>query len=430
MHNKLGFILVAAISMLIDWYVFQGVKTLITGLQSLRLRQIINWSYWMFSVGLTVSLLYIFYSILATGKITTFTNIAFNTFLTLFVTKLVFIIVLFGEDIYRIVATAFNFFNSSHTKTISGEPLMPDRRKFISQVGLLIASIPFTSFIYGIVKGKYDFKLHKHTLYFDDLPENFDGFTITQISDIHAGSFDNEEAVQSGIDLANKQNSDLFVFTGDLVNNEAEEIVPWLNHFKQLKAPYGQFSILGNHDYGEYFPWKNEDEKNNNLNALKKYHTSLGYHLLLNENVTIEKGGQKITLLGVENWGGGLGVDTAGSGAYQSLSKGDLDKALAGTENESFKILLSHDPTHWEKKVKNHPTKIHLTLSGHTHGMQMGIEIPGFKWSPVKYRYPNWAGLAKENERFLYVNRGFGFLGFSGRVGIWPEITVITLKKA
>jgi predicted MPP superfamily phosphohydrolase len=297
------------------------------------------------------------------------------------------------------------------------QPAFPARRKFISEVAVLVAAIPFSSFFYAMLKGKYDYRLHKTTLYFDDLPEAFDGFTITQLSDIHSGSFDNVAAMQKGIDMARAQKSDLFVFTGDLVNNAAVEIEPYLDRFGSIKAPYGQFSILGNHDYGDYIEWKSPEAKAANLETLKQHHKTLGYRLLLNENVTIEKGGQKISLIGVQNWGRGF------------IQMGDLNKALQGVPKDAFKVLLSHDPTHWEDHVRYNPANIHLTLSGHTHGAQFGVEIPGFKWSPVKYRYLDWAGLANHNQRYLYVNRGFGFLAFSGRLGIWPEVTVIELRK-
>jgi hypothetical protein len=255
-------------------------------------------------------------------------------------------------------------------------------------------------------------------LFLPDLPENFDGFTITQISDIHAGSLDSVKGVMRGIDLINAQKSDLFVFTGDLVNNQATEIEPWIEMFKQITAPSGEFSVLGNHDYGDYIRWNSADDKVENLQRLKANHDKLGFRLLMDENVLISRGGNKIALLGVENWGLGFG------------QRGNLNKALAGLDPKMIKILLSHDPSHWDAEVKKHPLNIHLTFSGHTHGMQFGIEIFGFKWSPVQYRYRNWAGLAHENGRYLYVNRGFGFLGFAGRVGIWPEITVVELRKS
>ena len=251
------------------------------------------------------------------------------------------------------------------------------------------------------------------------LSEAFDGFTITQLSDIHSGSFalSSRKAVQRGVDLAQAQESDLFLFTGDLVNNMAKEVEPWLDTFGQLRAPYGQFSTLGNHDYGEYISWPSEAAKAADLELLMQYHEVMGYQLLNNTHVMLEKDGQQLALLGVENWGTGF------------IRRGDLDAALAGVDKSAFKVLMSHDPSHWEMKVKNHPTPVQLTLAGHTHGMQMGVELPGWKWSPIQYRYPHWAGWAEVNRRQLYVNRGFGFLGFSGRVGIWPEVTVLELRR-
>jgi predicted MPP superfamily phosphohydrolase len=338
-----------------------------------------------------------------------------SIFLTFFVTKIFFVLILFLGDIGRFLYGIVNNIIKPKGKGI--EPFFPARRKFISEVAVLIAAVPFAGFFYAMLKGKYNYKVHRETLYFDDLPTAFDGFTITQLSDIHSGSFDSIESVQRGIDLAKAQKSDLFVFTGDLVNNAAWEIEPYIDRFSQLKAPYGQFSILGNHDYGDYIHWDSEQEKEANLEKLKQHHKTLGYRLLLNENVEIEKGGQKLSLIGVQNWGKGF------------IQLGDLDKALKGVDKDAFKILLSHDPTHWEEKVRYNPTNIHLTLAGHTHGAQFGVETAGFRWSPVKYRYVDWAGLVNEKNRYLYVNRGFGFLAFSGRLGIWPEITVITLMK-
>lgn len=410
------FLILAAISLLFDWYVFAGLKTFTSDWQSVRGRQAVTWGYLLVSVGVTLMLMFGFGSFTTAKGMTPFHEWVLSLFLTLFFTKLFFVIILFLGDIGRFFYGIINNIIKPKGKVI--EPFFPARRKFISEIAILVAAIPFTSFFYAMLKGKYDFKLHRQTLYFDDLPDAFDGFTITQISDIHSGSFDNTEAVQRGIDLAKAQKSDLFVFTGDLVNNAAWEIEPYINRFGQLKAPYGQFSILGNHDYGDYIHWDSEAEKAANLEKLKQHHKELGYRLLLDENVVIEKGGQRISLIGVQNWGRGF------------IKKGDLDKALQGVDKNAFKILLSHDPTHWEDKVRYNPTTIHLTLSGHTHGAQFGVEIPGFRWSPVQYAYLDWAGLANEKNRYLYVNRGFGFLAFSGRLGIWPEITVITLRKS
>lgn len=285
------------------------------------------------------------------------------------------------------------------------------------ELSFLLFFITVFIFVYGMIFGKYNYKVIQHTLFFDNLPDNFDGFKVVQISDVHAGSFNNPKAVQRGINLIKAQNPDLFVFTGDLVNNRAEEIKPWISYFSQIKAPYGQFSIFGNHDYGDYVKWQSETEKAANLLQLKAYHKELGFRLLLDENVKITKGEQHLVLAGVENWGIGFG------------ERGDLKKAMNTVLEGDFTILLSHDPTHWEAQVKTFVPKIQLTLAGHTHGMQFGLEAFGIKWSPVKYRYAHWAGLKAENGRTLHINRGFGFLGFSGRIGIWPEITVLELKK-
>jgi uncharacterized protein len=335
--------------------------------------------------------------------------------LTLYVPKLIIIAILFGEDILRLIQTVYNLISS----LFIDKPVkyIPERRKAISQLAILISSIPFASMIYGIAKGKYNFKVFKEEIYFDNLPEEFDGFKITQISDTHVGSFNNKEAVEAAIDLINEQRSDLFVFTGDLVNNKASEMLPWINTFKRIKAPYGKFSIMGNHDYGDYLQWSSAEDKEQNLRDLHQMHKEIKFDLLLNRNVKIAKGESEIAVVGVENWG------------KRFKKKGDLDKAMQGTKNEEFKILLSHDPSHWDAQVKDYPSNIDLTLSGHTHGMQFGIEIPGFKWSPVQYVYKHWAGLFEEKGRFLYVNRGFGFHAYPGRVGIWPEITVFTLRK-
>ncbi|ATL47745.1 phosphohydrolase [Chitinophaga caeni] len=288
----------------------------------------------------------------------------------------------------------------------------------ISQVAFLVAAIPFVGVLHGIWKGKYQYKVHKLSLEFDNLPEKFDGFQITQLSDIHAGSFDNPAAVAEGIRVANKQGSDIIVFTGDMVNNVATEMLPWIETFSGLQAPMGKYSILGNHDYGDYVPWKDTEEKAANLQHLEQIHEQTGFRLLKNEYILLEKDGERIALAGVENWG------KKGFAQY-----GDLRLATDGIPGDMFKVLLSHDPSHWEAEVLDHSQDVQLMLAGHTHGMQFGLEALGMRWSPAKYIYPQWAGIYEKGGKFLYVNRGFGFLGFPGRVGILPEITVITLKK-
>jgi len=296
---------------------------------------------------------------------------------------------------------------------------LPSRRKFVSQIALGLASIPLTSLLYGMYKGRYNYKVLQYELTYDDLPEAFDGFTITQISDVHSGSFDNAKKVQYGIDLINRQQSDVILFTGDFVNNQTSELDPWIDIFAQLKAPFGKYSVMGNHDYGDYMQWPSEAAKVENFEAFKKAHQSMGFDLLLNESRFLEKDGQRLALIGVENWGAG-----------RFKKAGDLNKAVSGLQATDFKVLMTHDPSHWEAEVLPHPFPFHLTLSGHTHGMQFGIEIPGWiKWSPAQWRYKQWAGIYERDQQRINVNRGFGFLAYPGRVGMWPEVSVITLRR-
>jgi predicted MPP superfamily phosphohydrolase len=294
----------------------------------------------------------------------------------------------------------------------------PARSIWVSELTLTVASVIFLVVLFGITRGKHFYRLRRETVWFHDLPEAFDGFTITQITDVHSGSFTDAAGVQKGLDLVNDQHSDIILFTGDMVNNRASEMDQWIPAFAGLKAPLGKFSILGNHDYGDYIRWENAEAKRANLNRLKQIHDETGFRLLLNESVLLKKGDQSIVLLGVENWGKG--------GFHQY---GDLKKATAGIPADAFRILMSHDPSHWEGVTLQHDQHVHLTLSGHTHGMQFGIEFLGFRWSPIKYVYKQWAGLYQDEGRYLYVNRGFGFLGLKGRIGMWPEVAVITLRR-
>lgn len=339
---------------------------------------------------------------------------AFGFLLAILVFNLITIFFLFSEDIYRLLsATYHKVFGGSQEFSI------PERRRFLSLMAMGIASLPFGALLYGMYKGKYKYRVLRYNLEFKDLPDSFHNYTITQVSDIHSGSFDNRDKISYGVDLINQQQSDVIFFTGDLVNNKTSEMLPWTDLFSSLKATDGVYSVLGNHDYGDYIEWDTEEEKADNLKALKNLQRKMGFDLLLNEHRYLERNGDRIALVGVENWGRG-GFKKAG----------DLDKAVEKINADDFKILLSHDPSHWEDQVINHPLHFHLTLSGHTHGMQFGIEIPGWiKWSPVKWRYKYWAGIYEELGQYINVNRGFGFLGYPGRVGIWPEITVITLKK-
>lgn len=343
-------------------------------------------------------------------------------FLILLLCKIIGCVFLFTDDIVRLFRWTARFFSKTPKHTVEDGATQISRLKFFSQLAITFTVIPAASFIYGMVRGAYKYRVHKVKISSPNLPEAFEGFKIVQLSDIHCGSFMSPDPLIKAFNIVLDQKPDAIFFTGDLVNNEAIETEPHLDAYKMLKAPHGVYSILGNHDYGDYKQWETPDHKIANLEKLKEIQAQAGWRLLMNEHVAIEKDGQKIALLGIENWGGNLRFPRYGK----------LDNAHAGTEVYPFKILLSHDPSHWDVQVSQEQkyNDIDLTLSGHTHGMQFGIEIPGFKWSPSKYIYKHWAGLYKQDNQYLYVNRGLGFLGYPGRLGIWPEITVIELTRA
>lgn len=376
-----------------DLYFYQALQTLIHSGALL-------WTYWLIDLLLAVGIVTVIF--VRRGSRLQETAIAWlmGLMLLAFIPRLFSVPLLLVEDITRL----FRGF--------------PARSVLVSEIIVSIAGLIFCIVLFGITRGKHFYRVRRETLYFPDLPPAFDGFTITQITDVHSGSFTDAAGVQKGLDLVNAQGSDVILFTGDLVNHQASEMERWIPAFAELKAPMGKFSVLGNHDYGDYIPWKTPEAKRANLARLKEVHKEIGFRLLLDEAMRLQKDGQSIVLLGVENWGKGR------FGKY-----GDLAKATAGVPDDAFKILMSHDPSHWEGVTLNHHQHIHLTLSGHTHGMQFGIELFGLKWSPVQYVYKQWAGLYQQKGRFLYVNRGFGFIGLKGRIGMWPEVAVITLKR-
>ena len=401
------FLIVFILIALVEVYAFQAIKTITKS----------KWVLIAYIVFSVVVVLFIAYELMkfdrSVGQ-TKMTLITLGLLLLVFLPKLVLTFVMLMEDVLRLMMGTVTHFMGHNS-----DSFLPARRKFVSQVALGLAAVPFLSLLYGMTVGKYNFKVIKQTLFFPDLPDAFDGFKVTQISDIHSGSFDNEEKIKYAIDLINEQQSDLMLFTGDIVNARADEMHPWITIFNGMKKfEYGKYSILGNHDYGAYLDWKSEKAKADNFDEIKDLHRQIDFKLLLNENVKIKKGNDEIALIGVENWGKHFG------------EFGDIDKAAENVNPSDFKILMSHDPSHWEYIVKKHPKNVQLTLSGHTHGMQFGIEIPGFfKWSLAQYMYKQWAGLYNEFGRYVYVNRGFGFHAYPGRVGIMPEITVFELKK-
>ncbi len=392
-----------------DLYAFQAFKTVTRN----------NWLqilYWVITILVIGNFVFHYFGFNRSDGFSHAHAYAFGFFIALLIPKMILAISMIGEDVFRVPQAIYRYFTEG--STAKGN-YFASRRQFISQLALGIAAIPLASVIYGIYRGKYNYKVLKYTLHFEDLPQAFDGYKLTQISDIHSGSFDNMDKVRYAVDLINEQESDVILFTGDIVNNKAEELAPYKDVFNKLKAKDGMFSVLGNHDYGDYIKWDSDEAKAENLEDLKKLQNQIGFEVLLNESRYLEKNGEKIALIGVENWGAG-GFKKAG----------DLKQAASDIQKEDFKILMSHDPSHWEQEVVKDDYHYHLTLSGHTHGMQFGIEIPGwFKWSPAKWRYKYWAGIYKEMGQYINVNRGFGYLAFPGRVGIWPEITVIELKK-
>nr|WP_315001894.1 metallophosphoesterase [uncultured Capnocytophaga sp.] len=387
---------------LLTFYASRSLKTL-------KVPRWVEWLFWLITIGVVIHLLYHWF---CRGKVVWSApqQYAIAGLLTWLIICLFVTLPLLLEDITRLIKAIF--------RKPTNAPRIPSRRKFVSTLGWGLAAIPFASILYSIFKGKYNYKVWKYTLYFDNLPKAFDGYRITQISDIHCGSFDNYEKIHYGVELINSQKSDVILFTGDLVNNLANEVHNWKSLFATLQAPDGVFSIMGNHDYGDYSSWETPEAKQQNLEHLFQLQKQMGWQLLLNEHCYLERNGEKIALIGVENWGHGR------------FSKyGDLNKAMEGVNTEDFKILMSHDPTHWQEVVLPENKDIQLTLSGHTHGMQCGIEIPGWlKWSPSQYIYKYWGGMYEEDGKYLNVNRGFGYHAFPGRLGVWPEITVIELK--
>lgn len=327
--------------------------------------------------------------------------------------KMLISIPLFVEDMFRFTRWTSN-------KFIYKKIIKNSRSSLLTRIVLIAAGLLTLSIIYGVFVGKYNFKVREETIVFKDLPNGFDGLKVLQISDLHVGSWDNKEAIEKGIEMINAQEYDILLFTGDLVNTLATEADPWIEVLQKIKTPkYGKFAVLGNHDYGEYVKWDTEADKEANFTAIKNNIEKSGFKLLLNENVVLKSNNDSIYLLGVENWG------------LNFKKAGDLKKTSENVPDDAFKIVMTHDPSHWDAEIVNHQQKYQLTLSGHTHGMQFGFDIPKvLEWSPAEYIYPEWGGLYNKGHQYIYVNRGFGFHAYSGRVGIWPEITVLELKKS
>ena len=414
MRNPNFLWIIVGIMLVLEIYVFQAIKMVMPVSQP-RLRLTIFVIYWFLSVlmlGTLIALPYLNYESWPKQLRTYVFALIVGAFFSMVITSLFLAV----DDIRRgatwIIVKIFR--NPELDTATPSEGIT--RSAFLTWLGLGLGGGLFTTLVYGF-SNKYNYTTKRLNLAYNNLPDAFKGLKIVHISDIHCGSFMDKKAVQHGIDTILKEKPDLILFTGDLVNDRASEMVEYMDVFNQLKAPMGVYSTLGNHDYGDYALWPSREEKTANLERLKSVHSELGWKLLMNENVVFEKNNQQLALIGIENWS-----------AKSNFPKyGMMSEAYPGTEKIPFKILLSHDPSHWDAEVRTKYNDIDLMLAGHTHGMQFGVEIPGFKWSPVQYMYKQWAGLYEEGNQKLYINRGFGFIGYPGRVGILPEITVITL---
>jgi len=410
-----GFIAIVAVLMAaIDIYVFQVVKMLSSS-SSQKTKTIIFTVYWLISISIII--LFLLLPLMNTERWPkNFRNYIFVTIIGLFFAKVLASVFFLMDDLRRVIqwAVAKIFFRNTEGESQVNEGI--SRSVFLSWLGFGIGGTLITSLVYGF-SNKYNYQIRRVPLNFSNLPSAFKGLKIVQISDIHSGSFDNKKAVEKGVQEILDLRPDLILFTGDLINDRATEVLGYEDIFSRLKAPMGVFSTLGNHDYGDYVKWPTEEARNQNIEDLKKIQAGMGWRLLMNEHVVLEKDGQEIALIGIENW----------SAKARFPKHGKMQEAYPGSEKYPFKILMSHDPSHWDAEVRPKYGDIDLMLAGHTHGMQFGIEIPGFKWSPVKYVYDQWAGLYEEGKQKLYVNRGYGFIGYPGRVGILPEITVIEL---
>ncbi|HZH67280.1 MAG TPA: metallophosphoesterase, partial [Flavisolibacter sp.] len=415
MRSSPFWLLLAGLMVLVDIYFFQIVRFL-TSSALPRTRTIIHTWYWVLSVTVLMLLFllpYLNLDNLQKGLRST----VFSVLVGLFLLKLFAAIFFLIDDIRRGVQWLWGklFFQNGNAAETQSSPRI-SRSLFLSWMGIAVGGSLFGTLLYGFTN-KYNYKVKRIPLQFPNLPSAFKGLKIVQISDVHSGSFNNIEAVQKGVEKILSLKPDLVLFTGDLVNNKHDEMIPYIEVFDKLKAPLGVYSIFGNHDYGDYVAWETPEQKIQNLDRLKEVHQKMGWRLLLDEHVALEKEGEQIALIGIQNWS-----------ALSNFPKyGNLSKAYADTEKYPFKILMSHDPTHWDAEVRPKFADIDLTLSGHTHGFQFGVEIPGFRWSPVQYVYRQWAGLYKEGSQAIYVNRGFGFIGYPGRVGVLPEITLLEL---
>lgn len=419
MNRSLFFILFTFVLFAVDWYIWQALRLVIRS-TSLPLQRTIAIAYWSFT---SVTLLaYVMMQIAPPDTFNRVTrSIIFAGIAIPYLAKIFAALFLLADDLRRGVQWLVAQVIPSAAAPVTGNPDVPriPRSEFMAKTALVAGGSLLGTFAYGIISGAHDYRVRRVRIALKNLPKEFDGIRIAQLSDIHSGSFFNKTAVKGGVEMLMREKPDLAFFTGDLVNDKAEEVKDYLGIFDKVKAPLGVYSTLGNHDYGDYVQWSSPEAKKRNLEDLKKAHALMGWRLMMDENIGIKVDGAEIGLLGIQNWGGGGFV-----------KHGILSKAHQGTQDFPVKLLLSHDPSHWDAQVLKDYKDIDIAFAGHTHGMQFGVEIGGFKWSPSQYRYKQWAGLYQEGDQYLYVNRGYGYLGYPGRVGILPEIAIIELVKA
>jgi len=411
MGRIIPLIIVAVLLLLIDFYIFKAIISVFKKWNN-KQQKIFRNLYWGYSVLLILG---VFVGIVI-GIDIGLRAVTLVAFFITFVTKLCFVVILFIDDIRRFFVLIGKKILPKKELVKSENPIT--RSEFLVKAGLGVAAIPLVTLTNGIISGAYDYRVRKQTVYFPNLPKAFDGIKLAQISDIHSGSFYNKKAVLGGVEMLMAQKPDFIFFTGDLVNNKATEMRDYQDLFAKVKAPLGVYSTLGNHDYGNYENWPSEAAKQKNLEDLKKTHGLMGWDLLMNENRRLKVDGEEIGILGIENWG---------AGRFPKFGK--MEEAIKNTDDLPVKLLLSHDPSHWRAEVLEKYPQIDMSFAGHTHGAQFGIESQYLKWSPVQYIYEEWNGLYQEGKQQLFVNVGYGFLGYPGRVGILPEITIFELKK-
>jgi uncharacterized protein len=414
MYKLMAIFILLIILVLIDYYVYQAVLTIShpwTG----WLKNLLRYGFWVITVLTTSAILWYYYGDpYRYGS--QLRNLVLTGVIMVYFSKLIGVLFVLIDDLQRGVRWASDFFKRGSDNASMGRSI--PRSEFLAKSAVIAATLPFAAMTYGIISGAHDYRIRRKTIYLPHLPKSFDGLRIGQVSDIHSGSFFSKTAVKGGVEMMLEEKPDVIFFTGDLVNNETSEVNDYIEIFKKLKAPLGVYSVTGNHDYGDYKAWTSAQDKQKNFHALVDAHRFMDYDLLMNENRILEEGSDKLAIIGIENWGAG-----------RFTKYGKMQEAHAGTDEAAVKLLLSHDPSHWDAQVRPNYPDIDVAFAGHTHGFQFGVEIGDFKWSPSQYVYKQWAGLYQEGSQYLYVNRGFGYIGYPGRVGIPPELTVIELKR-